>query len=146
MRWLVRVVIAAAAFLLLIVLVFAAVGRSNPKYGSILQDLLPLVFLALLWIAVLMGMPRYVGRKQAMSAPWAQGTLEMATSETGVRMHSQHSDSNLAWSAFVRWMETKTGFVLYMSPYMFWIVPKSAMSAGDLAEFREILGAHISIH
>jgi hypothetical protein len=78
-------------------------------------------------------------RRQFRSAPSAQAPITMTVSDEGVAFRSQYTDSKVAWSLFVRWLDGKSVFALLQSNVVFNVIPKRAFSPDQLAEFREIL-------
>jgi YcxB-like protein len=145
-RWLIRLIIAAALLVLMMVTIYSLVGRGDARYYNILQNLLPLVFLAVMWIAILFGLPYYSAYRQFNNMPSVKGQITLDISDSGLRLHSQHTDSTVAWPAFVRWLEAKPVFALYTSPCMFLVVPKRAFTDEQLSGFRETVGSHITTH
>ena len=67
----------------------------------------------------------------------------METTVEGLSFQSEHGNSQLRWSLFVGWEEEKEIFALFTSPAMFVPVPKRALRADQVNEFRELLQQNI---
>jgi hypothetical protein len=59
----------------------------------------------------------------------------------GVMMHTPHEKTEYLWSAFRNFRESPRQFLLYLSEFSFEIIPKSAFSPIDLADFTQFLHA-----
>jgi hypothetical protein len=69
--------------------------------------------------------------------------ITLAVEESGLRLRSQHTDSIATWSSFVMWSEGKSVFAIMTSPAAYLAVPKRALSAEQLIQFRELLRSKI---
>jgi hypothetical protein len=117
----------------------ALLGALLAPKGMVFESFAPsMVLLALLLIFV--PATRWLNaRRQFRSAPSAQAPITMTVSDEGVAFRSQYTDSKVAWSLFVRWLDGKSVFALLQSNVVFNVIPKRAFSPDQLAEFREIL-------
>jgi len=73
----------------------------------------------------------------------AQSPITVDIAESGLRFHSAHADSNVAWSAYVGWAESKSVFVIMPQPRIYVTIPKRAFEDEQVGEFRETLRCNI---
>jgi hypothetical protein len=99
---------------------------------------------ALVWLAVTWLNPGISARRQFRNIPSAQHPIRMEASDSGLNIHSAHSDSKVAWSAYVDWGEGKSVFIVLPQPRIYVPIPKRAFGDAQLAEFREILRRNIA--
>jgi uncharacterized membrane protein len=64
-------------------------------------------------------------------------------SDQGIHLVTQFSDSQIKWNGFVRFLESKNIFMVFMARWSFLILPKRAFSAGEADEFRAILQRNV---
>jgi hypothetical protein len=69
--------------------------------------------------------------------------MTIEASDAGLRVHSVHADSQVAWSTYVTWGENKQVFVVLPQPRISLPIPKRAFTAEQLVEFREMLRRNI---
>ena len=60
-------------------------------------------------------------------------------SEDGIRFEGATSDGNVKWARYTRFLESDKLFLLYQSPQLFNMFPKSAFGPGEADQFRELL-------
>jgi altronate hydrolase len=66
--------------------------------------------------------------------------VDYVFSERGVEHRTEYSASNIDWSAYIHFRESRRHFLLYHSRRGFSIIPKAAFaSASELAEFRTLI-------
>lgn len=114
--------------------------------GAPFKDLIPLVLacIAGLIVSILVSLwRRSAVRKQFHGNPSTRGLITLAVEESGLRLRSQHTDSIATWSSFVMWSEGKSVFAIMTSPAAYLAVPKRALSAEQLIQFRELLRSKI---
>jgi hypothetical protein len=70
---------------------------------------------AALWLTYIWAGPWLSARMQFRRMPSAQDPMTLAVSESGIRMQSRHSDSQVAWSAFNRLARGEIGFRSFSS-------------------------------
>ena len=68
-----------------------------------------------------------------------QDQFEAVISDNGIDVASSRADSKYDWSAFLRYAETKSLFLVYQAPRVFNIFPKRAFAAEEVDEFRRLL-------
>jgi hypothetical protein len=73
----------------------------------------------------------------------AQSPIALDVLEDGLKFHSPHADSRMAWSAYVAWGETNSVFVIMPQPRTYVTIPKRAFTDAQVAEFREALRRNI---
>ena len=92
-----------------------------------------------LWAVFLWGLPWASARSQFSQQPAAQGPKTMNVDESGLHWRWQSGQSDVAWTNFIRFLESETVFVLYSSPVAFNILPKRAFTPEQATSFREVL-------
>jgi YcxB-like protein len=136
--WGVRLIIACAIASIVVELALLVFD----KQGRAFSNLLPLAAISVLYLAVFCVLPlvtRSTLRKQMKGTPAALVPLTLRVSDSGLQFHSQYSDSTIAWSSFVRWVETESVFTIFPAPKLCHVVPKRAFSSDELNGFRELL-------
>jgi len=136
LRWISYFVVAIASLTSLLMLLVARDPETTPI------ALFGIIF-AIGWFAYMLLAPGFYARRQFRNNPIAQSSITLDVSEQGLKFHSAHADSTLAWSAYVGWGEVKSVFVIMPQPRAYMTVPKRAFSEGQLGEFREILRRNI---
>jgi hypothetical protein len=66
-------------------------------------------------------------------------------SEDGVHVVTPSTDSQLKWTAIVRFLESDRVFMFFYAAWTFSVVPKRAFADGELEPFRELLQRKVSI-
>jgi hypothetical protein len=66
-------------------------------------------------------------------------------SEDGIHLASVNSETRYKWSGFVRWRESDSVFMLYLSELNFVAFPKRAFAPGEIDQFKELLRFHIAV-
>jgi len=112
-------------------------------HNSALRNLAPLYILLMLWILWFYGAPYLSARSQFRGSPSARTSMTLEASDAGLHFRSEYSDSRIAWSAFVRWVDEKAVFTLFPNPRIFIVVPKRAFRPDQINEFRELLRSRI---
>jgi hypothetical protein len=102
-----------------------------------------ILLFAALWFSFMLLAPRYSARRQFRGSPTAQSPMTLGITDAGLEIHSAHSDSKVAWSAFVAWAESKSLFVILPQPRIYIPIPKRAFTEEQVSEFREILRRNI---
>jgi hypothetical protein len=87
--------------------------------------------------------PRITARRRVRDTPLAATPITMEISDGGLHFRALVEDSQVLWSAFVGWGETKNVFSLFSSPRVSLPIPKRAFTELQQAEFREILRRNI---
>jgi YcxB-like protein len=98
-----------------------------------------LVSLSAAWLFFAYVYPRLATSSQVRRTASLHGSRTLTISASGLRIKSQQVDSHLAWSAFVRWAEGKSVFLVLTQPHGYMPIPKRAFTADQMNEFREIL-------
>ena len=101
-----------------------------------------IAFLAV-WSAIMWGAPRLSSWLQFRKMPTAHVPVTMDFSDSGVHIRSVHTDSQVAWSAYVAWGEYKSVFVILPQPRIYVPIPKRAFTNEQVTEFREMLRRNI---
>ena len=118
--------------------VLICVGLGSVASGEYSQTVIPVLlgsfFLLRMRLAV-----RAAYRRDFV--PAVETTITV--SDSGVQFQNEKGHTDFAWSAFVRYTETKTLFMLYVQSRIFQVVPKRAFSANELGFLREVLQGKI---
>jgi len=64
-------------------------------------------------------------------------------SDQGIHVTTPFSDGLLKWNAFVRFLESKDIFMVFIAQWNFVIFPKRAFAPGEAEEFRAVLQRNI---
>ncbi len=107
------------------------------------QGLWTMLGTSALWLGFIWLNPWLSARMQFRRMPTALVPMTLAISESGLRIRSQHADSQLAWSAFIGWREDHAVFVVFPQPRTYVPIPKRAFTEQQQAEFRETLRRNI---
>ena len=98
------------------------------------------VLLALLyWLG-----PRLEARKQYRNAPSAKGTVNLEILDNGLRFVSAASTGEAPWSHYLKCLEGKAVFLLFLNPRVFVLIPKRAFTAEQENQFRTLLAQNIT--
>lgn len=89
--------------------------------------------------------PRWRQRRLLRKSPSAQGERSVVVDDKGIEMVFSHGHSQLDWSGFTKYRETRNSFQLFTSPerMALWI-PKRVMSAAQIEELRGILKTRLT--
>jgi hypothetical protein len=98
-----------------------------------------IVLFAILWAGILWGRPWWTARRQLSEQPSLRGSRTMLVDAVGVHWRWDGGSADVKWKNFIRGLESKTEILLYTSPLSFNIVPKRALTPGQLVEFRNLL-------
>lgn len=129
------------------VFLFPAIGlltfvtNRETKIGTIL----PLFILAGIWALLIWGAPWFSARSQFLQQPAAKGSRTMTLDGSGVHWRWNGGQADVEWRNFIRFVESKTVFLLYTSPACFNIVPKRAFVAGEAESFRGLLQEKVGL-
>lgn len=85
----------------------------------------------------------FAWRKQFRKIQALQAPLKMTVSDEGIFYESARGSSTTMWAAFEDWRESKTLFLFYPQPSMFFILPKRIMGPEQVSAFREVLTARV---
>jgi hypothetical protein len=66
--------------------------------------------------------------------------------ESGVTANFSTGTSRMEWRAFLKYQETSSFFLVFLSPSRYWWIPKRAISPEQAAELATLLKAHITPH
>jgi YcxB-like protein len=108
-----------------------------------LLNVVPLLGLALLWALCKWASPWWDARSQFRKQPSAQGPRTLLLDGTGIHWRWDGGTADIEWKNVIRYLESNNEFFLYGSPAAFNMVPKRALSAEQLTEFRSLLAEHV---
>jgi len=139
LRWTVRVGIGFA----ILVLATGVTLLILEPHGDAFRNLIPLYILFSLWTLAFWGAPYLSARSQFRGSRAAKAPMTLDVTDAGLQFRSQHTDSKVDWSAYVKWLEEKTIFALFPNPKIFIVIPKRAFTVDQVSEFRELLRQHV---
>jgi hypothetical protein len=111
---------------------------------EMLKTWAPAFGFGVLWFAFMLAAPRLSARRQFRNTPTAHSPYTIEASDEGLHIQSAHTDSIVAWSAYVAWGENKSVFVVLPQPRIYVPIPKRAFTAEQVSGFREILRRNVS--
>jgi len=97
-----------------------------------------LLIMMIVWIALrrkLRGLARVEWESNATLRGWSRTTID----ESALAVVQEHRQATWKWPAFVKFDETPTMFLLYISHRAFLPIPRRAFSVSDLEEFSDFL-------
>jgi hypothetical protein len=95
---------------------------------------------------VLIGYPAYYRFKMFQCYKRTRsgdGACSLTFEESGIRMVSANSKSEMNWSAFRNVRQSDKVFLLYVAPGKFVIIPKRVSSAAEIGEISNTLANHV---
>jgi hypothetical protein len=113
------------------------------SHSNAFHNLIPLYIFFILWNLIVWALPYISARSQFRGSPSAKAPITLDITDAGLHFHSQHTDSKVAWSAYVKWLEEKTIFALFPNPKIFIVIPKRAFTVDQASEFRDLLREHV---
>jgi len=120
---------------------------SHVLYGAMrahdTMRLLPLFFLAILWVIVVEIFPRWNVRRQFTKQPGAHGPRKLMLDVSGAHWRWSGGSADVEWRNYIRSVEGANQILFYTSPSCFNILPKRAMEAEQLSELRSLLSQNI---
>lgn len=129
-------------FMIILINVFALLAAALFYFKKIL----PLAFFvsSFLWMVLLLSfwfvLPGLVYRRAATF----QDQFTMQFEEEGFSLGNERGGRQWSWKTVSHYLETPHFFHLYFTATSFFLVPKSAFSASQLMEMRELLRSHIA--
>lgn len=132
-KWMTRFYVVFGGFFLLMSLVVALGSRNS------LKDAAPLLLLGVLWIYVGTALWKRAGRRAFLGRPELQQEYSVTLEDSGVSFAGPLSICQWTWPAFVGCLESKTTFLLMLSPCAFAIFPKRIFGPGEMEQFRELV-------
>jgi hypothetical protein len=81
--------------------------------------------------------------KKTLASQGFSSQQEICFDEVGVITKSHAFESKMNWTQFHAWRETPTAILLYMTPYVFLIVPKRCLPGSELDSARELFSLHV---
>jgi hypothetical protein len=111
-------------------------GKNPPATGLWAADVGVLFTYVWIWS----GIP---WKKEFRRTRALHSSMELTVGEDEIAYKNERGDSRTKWSALEDWQESKSLFLLYPQPRMFFIVPKRVMQPDQIAALRESLIAKI---
>jgi predicted membrane protein len=133
-----KITLVLAGVLALFIL-WAVVGEA----GS-LQELLPVLLLAVLWIGCLAYILYLAPRRVLKSYKLLQSPLTGAVTESGVRVETEHSRSEVPWDVFLKRKIGKDIVLLYQSFQLYNMFPREVFTTeADWQAFLGLVKEHV---
>jgi hypothetical protein len=105
------------------------------------------IFLAVMFLLMVLlrsGMlPRVLHRMQFNRLRALHGPIHFEARDSDIFYRTRTSESTTKWEAFEKWEESKGGFLLYVQPRLYLLVPKRVLDGAQIAAFRELLKSRI---
>jgi hypothetical protein len=130
------VVVLGAAFA-----VTLAIALTDPATTSRLVP--SWIFLAALLLLVILLRSGMLHRMLFNRLRALHGPIRFEAREGDIVYCTRTSESTTKWEAFEKWEETKGGFLLYVQPRLYLLVPKRVLDGAQIATFRELLKSRI---
>ena len=133
---LVRAAYVACVIIIIGVLVVAGRQSSEGNPGA-WSDAAPLIFLMLIWAAVLYASPWITVRQWRKNMPIHQGPHLWRISATGLAIQSPHTGSSLEWPLIRRIEETEEFLLFFLTKTYASILPKRVLPHEIIVTLRE---------
>jgi hypothetical protein len=127
-------IVAFAAIMLVLVLIFFD--------SKSFQNVLPLIFAAVVWAAILWLSP-WLSARRIVSGPVYTSPHTVNIVDTGLHSRTPVSDGTITWPSIVSWQEVDRIFAIFLSPVAFIPIPKRVMTDPQQEEFRALLQQHV---
>jgi hypothetical protein len=82
-------------------------------------------------------------RKQFNQQPGAHGPRTFLLDDWGVHARWNGGSIDVEWKNYIQWVESSKHVLLYLSPFLFNILPKRSLSSDQMTELRRILKRQI---
>jgi len=105
----------------------------------------PFFVVVVVWLAILLWLPRWTMRRQFRKQPSAQGPITLTINSSGTRRRWSGGSSEVEWKNYIRFTEGKNQILLYTSPACFNIIPKRSIGEAELNNLREFLQQHVLV-
>ena len=117
---------------LLIVLPSLLILLANPEQRhGLVRNFTPLFVLCAVWLVMFLAVPIWTSRSLFQSQKSAQGNNRYTFSAQEIQVQSETTSVRTSWSNIYRVKETKSFFLVYLSKYVYWLIPKKAISDAD---------------
>src|SRR5579863_3216941 len=112
--------------------------------SSLMQNALPFIGCLLLWAVLLLGGPYFNARRQFRNTPFLQEPIEFRFNDEGAHMKGPTFTTDVRWSHLKDIYETKSNFLVYLSPQLAWVVPKHLfVGEAEIERTRRFFIAHL---
>ena len=118
---------------------FLLIGAITVVWGSFAANSWGMLMLGIFWTVLSWIYPPWQWKRMYAKDRRFQGEYTADISEEGIRSEGPTSDGNVKWGFYTRFLESDKLFLLYQSPQLFNMVPKSAFGPGEADQFRELL-------
>jgi len=86
----------------------------------------------LCWALLCLGGPFLAARKQYRKQQYLREEMQYDFTNDGVGLQGPNFSATIAWLLVQSICETKTGFIIYQSPHLAWILPKRFFPTSDI--------------
>jgi YcxB-like protein len=138
-KWSFRILVSAILVVVGVGLIAVAVQPNRQALASFG----PLVVLGVMWVALMWVTPWWAARRQFSKQPSAQGPRTVLLDAEGIHWRWSGGSADAAWQNYVRFLEARDQILFYSSPACFNIVPKRALTPGQLSELRALLARNL---
>lgn len=83
-----------------------------------------------------------MGRK-SFESPFFSYLQHKTVDETGISTNWSEGNTRINWTQFLYWVETKTSYLLYETPFVACLIPKRCLSQDQNRLFRELLSSSV---
>ena len=142
--WPVAIMLAALVVLLLPILILGFVISPESDWHQVTTNMLPFLGLLLLWIFLLVGLPRIAAKKQFAAQRYLREPITYSFDPETFSGTGPSAKWSLAWDVVKQVRETKTLFVIYHASNVGVIVPKRFFpSRPVMEEWQNLLTARL---
>jgi hypothetical protein len=69
--------------------------------------------------------------------------IHFEAGDGGVVFRTKRGESSMKWEGVEKWRESKSSFLLYTQPRLFFVIPKRALDVEQAAALRELLRGRV---
>lgn len=140
-KWSLRMLYALVG---LLVIAAIAMYVAEPTRATLIR-VVPLFIFVVLWLMLVRLVPARLARRQFLRQPAAQSEQVTEFTEQGIRTRgADGTESSVGWNSVLRYAETESIFLVYLSPSLFVVYPKRAFDGEQLSTVRELFQRRVS--
>ena len=118
---------------------FLLIGAITAVWGSFGPNSWGMLVLGTFWAVLFWVYPPWQWKRTYAKERRLHEEYTADISEAGIRLEGLMGDGNMRWGLYTRFLESDKLFLLYQSPQLFNMFPKSAFGPGEADQFRELL-------
>lgn len=131
-------------FILSLSVTYFLLSTSFESSKSIISNVLTVVsFLIFYWVLLYFSR-RALFKKQYNTNPVYQNEIHYTFNDEGVRSAHHNGNGFLKWEGFRDYKENESIYLIYLSPYLMYILPKSIMSEEEKKKLNVYLDTYLS--